>query len=126
MMNKSVTHAFGCINHVWYESQRKFDMFRPGNNIKEYSPLRSCSSLGGGEKDATTGLLFQDNFKEETVGGCWHCHVELPLPKIWRKYSFRACCEFPAKPALNIKHVFWTTIKEMHCRGIILDAKYTN
>lgn len=25
------------------------------------------------KKDATKGLIFQDIFKEKTVGGCWHC-----------------------------------------------------
>lgn len=25
------------------------------------------------KKDGTKGLIFQDSFKEKTVGGCWHC-----------------------------------------------------
>lgn len=50
------------------------------------------------KKDATKGLLFQDIFKEETVGGCWQCHAMLPLPKYGGSIHSELVANFQQNP----------------------------
>ena len=124
VMNNSVTHthASGWAHHVWCESRRKFDILGLGNSTDQNS-LFAPVPLSG-EKDATKGRIFQDIFKEGTVGGGWHCHAASPPPsKIWRN---RPCCEWRNSVSTSNSFLGQRLEKSKQSLRVILDAKNTN
>lgn len=82
---------------------------------------------GGKKVPPSVGLLFQDTFKEETVGGCWHCRVVVALPKCGANIHPGPVVSFLLNP-------LWTSNSFLGRRSqkfklslrIILDAKNTN
>lgn len=122
------THASGHTHRVWYESQKRFDIFWGWEKKHRWVfPLCSCSSLGKKKTDATKGLLFQDIFKEETVGGCWRRNAVLPLPKYGGNIHLEPIAIFQQNP-LSASNSFLGqgSQKFKQSQWIIWDSKNTN
>lgn len=110
---------------MWRESKTRLNIVRLGSNIDEYSLFAPI--LLSERKDTTKGLVFQDIFKEETVGGCWHRHAVLPLPKYGGSNNSVAAANFKHNQlSTSNRFLGQRSQKLRQAQWIIFEAKNTN